>query len=145
MLIAALAMIGLFVSLYLSLYKFGLIGALVCSVGSCETVQTSRWATMLGLPVAAWGVGFYLFTLALSLAGTTARHADSRPVSIGLMVASGWGVLYSGWLTYLELFVIHAICTWCVVSAVIVLLIFALSVLDWRELNENPVGTAAAD
>jgi uncharacterized membrane protein len=45
----------------------------------------------------------------------------------------GVGVLFSAWLTYLELFVIHAICRYCVASAIIVLLMFVVSWLDWRD------------
>jgi uncharacterized membrane protein len=137
MAIAAVALVGVFVALYLTLYKLGAIGELTCTVGSCETVQLSRWATFLGLPVAAWGVGFYLATLALALLGLQERWADSAPLSLALVLMSGWGVLFSSWLTWLELFVIDAICMWCVVSAVLVLVIFVLALLDWREVRSE--------
>ena len=130
MVLALLALVGVFLSLYLTLYKAGLIGTLQCAVGSCEKVQSSRWALFLGLPVAAWGLGFYLVALGLSLAGLQGRFADSRGIAIGLAVLTGWGLLFSAWLTYLELFVIEAICQWCVVSAVIVLVMFVLAMLD---------------
>ena len=139
MAIAALSLVGLFVALYLTLYKLGVIGELRCAVGSCEAVNTSPWATLLGYPVAAWGLGFYLTALALSLAGVQDRWADSLGVSVGLVAMSAWGVLFSGWLTYLELFVIDAICIWCVVSACIVTLIFILSVLDLRDMRGAPL------
>jgi uncharacterized membrane protein len=135
MTIAGLALAGLFVALYLTLYKMGLIGEIACSIGSCETVQLSRWATFAGLPVAAWGLGFYVAALSLALAGTTDRLADSPRVSLALVLLSGWGVLFSAWLTWLELFVIDAICTWCVISALLVVAIFVVSLLDWREVR----------
>ena len=128
-----LALIGVFVSTYLTLYKFGYIGSLQCAVGSCETVNTSRWATFFGLPVAAWGLGFYVSALALVVVGIQERYADSRALSLALVGLTGWGVVFSGWLTYLELFVIDAICIWCVTSAVIVLVMFAVSVAEYRE------------
>ena len=133
MIIGMLALIGVFVSTYLTLYKFGYIGSLQCAVGSCETVNTSRWATFFGLPVAAWGLGFYVSALALVFVGIQERYADSRALSLALVALTGWGVLFSGWLTYLELFVIDAICIWCVTSAVIVLVMFAVSVAEYRE------------
>src|SRR5687768_12158827 len=133
MVVALLALIGLFVALYLTMYKTGMIGVITCSIGSCETVNTSRWSTFLGLPVAAWGLGFYITTLAVAIAGLQDRWVDERSPSVVLVALSGWGVLFSAWLTYLELFVIHAICMWCVVSAVIVTLIFIISVLDLRD------------
>ena len=132
-----LAFIGVFVSTYLTLYKFGYIGSLQCAVGSCETVNTSRWATFFGLPVAAWGLGFYVSALALVVVGIQERYADSRALSLALVALTGWGVLFSGWLTYLELFVIDAICIWCVTSAVIVLVMFAVSVAEYRETGDG--------
>ena len=131
--IALLALVGLFVAIYLALYKLGMLGALSCTVGSCETVQLSPWAVFLGLPVAVWGVGFYVLVLALALAGVQERLADARGLSLALVALTGWGLLFSAWLTYLELFVIQAICQWCVVSALIVVGLFVLSVLDLRE------------
>src|SRR5688572_32457929 len=104
MVVGMLAFIGVFLSTYLTLYKLGYIGELQCAVGSCETVNTSRWATFLGLPVAAWGLGFYIAALTLSLAGIQERYADNRVISQALVGLTGWGVLFSGWLTYLELF-----------------------------------------
>jgi len=137
MIIGMLALIGVFVSTYLTLYKFGYIGSLQCAVGSCETVNTSRWATFFGLPVAAWGLGFYVSALALVVVGIQERYADSRALSLALVALTGWGVLFSGWLTYLELFVIDAICIWCVTSAVIVLVMFAVSVAEYRETGDG--------
>jgi uncharacterized membrane protein len=131
-LVALFALVGIFIALYLTLYKVGVIGRLSCSVGECETVNTSRWATFLGLPVAAWGLGAYVAIFAVALAGLVERREDSRTVAWVLVGISGWSVLFSAWLTYLELFVIHAICIWCVTSAVLVTLIFAASLLDLR-------------
>lgn len=133
MIVAALAFIGVFVSTYLTLYKLGYIGTLQCAVGSCETVNTSRWATFLGLPVAAWGLGFYVAAFALCLLGIREENEPKRGYSLAIAALTGWGVLFSGWLTYLELFVIHAICIWCVTSAIIVLIMFLVSLADLRD------------
>jgi len=137
MLVALLALTGLFVALYLTLYKTGAIGQITCSIGSCETVNTSRWSTLMGLPVAAWGLGFYIVALLVAIAGTADRWADDRAPSVALVALSGWGVLFSLWLTYLELFVIHAICMWCIISAIIVTLIFITSLLDLRDYGRG--------
>jgi uncharacterized membrane protein len=137
MMIAVLAMIGMFIALYLTLYKMGLIGSLTCSIGSCETVNTSRWARFIGLPVAGWGVFFYLDVLIVALIGIQPLLARNPVVSWLLVGWTGVGVLFSAWLTYLELFRIHAICIWCVTSAVIVTVMFAISVMDLRELSRG--------
>jgi uncharacterized membrane protein len=133
MIVAALALAGIFLALYLLLYKLGMIGALTCSVGSCETVNTSKWARFLGIPVAGWGVAWYMATFAIAVASIQGRFADSPGISLALLVMTTTGLIFSAYLTWLELFVIHAICQWCVVSAVLVLVMFVLTVLDYRE------------
>jgi uncharacterized membrane protein len=132
MVIAVLSLAGVFLATYLTLYKLGYVEALACGTGSCEVVQASRWSRLWGQPVALWGAGFYVAMFALSLAGTVGRLAGSKLVGTGLVLLSGWGVLFSGWLTYVELAKLHAICRYCVVSAALVVVLFVMSVLDAR-------------
>ena len=138
-LLALLALAGVFLSIYLTLYKLGVIGTLTCSVGSCETVQTSRWATFLGLPVAAWGVGFYALVFVLATAWAAGPWAESRALGRALLALTAWGVIFSAWLTYLELFVINAICQWCVVAAILAVVLLTLVVVErpWVLRNDN--------
>ena len=144
MIVAALALAGIFIALYLTLYKIGVIGELSCSIGSCETVNTSKWSRFLGLPVAAWGVLFYLDVFAVALIGTLPRFEDEGVISVVLVAEAAVGVVFSAWLTYLELGVIHAICIWCVTSAVIVTLIFFVSLADLRDIGSRRAGDPAA-
>jgi uncharacterized membrane protein len=134
--IALISLIGLFLATYLTLYKLGYIETLACGTGSCEVVQSSKWSTLFGQPVAMWGVGFYLAMLVLSLAGSFGSLEDSRALGFGLALLSGSGVLFSGWLTYVEIGLLHAICRYCVASACLVLVLFALSILDLRRRSE---------
>jgi uncharacterized membrane protein len=144
MIVAALALAGIFISLYLTLYKIGVIGELSCSIGSCETVNTSKWSRFLGLPVAAWGLLFYLDVFAVALVGTMRRFEFEPAISFVLVGEAAIGVLFSAWLTYLELGVIHAICIWCVTSAVIVTLILLTAVADLREVRAT-AGTLSTE
>ncbi len=137
MTIAVLALVGILIALYLTLYKVGIVGNLSCTIGSCETVNTSSWAMFAGLPVAAWGVAAYVALFTLAVAGTYERYEASRQISWLLVGISGWSVLFSGWLTYLELFVIRAICIWCVASAVVMVAIFVASVVDLSEARRG--------
>ncbi|MEO7217000.1 MAG: vitamin K epoxide reductase family protein [Gemmatimonadaceae bacterium] len=135
MTIAVLALIGVFVALYLTMYKVGVIGHLACGLGGCERVNTSKWSIFFGAPVAAWGLAFYIATFLVAFAGTSARFAARREVSYLLAAMSLVGVVFSAWLTYLELYVIGAVCKYCVSSAIIVTLIFLVSIWDvvlWR-------------
>jgi len=133
MIVAALALAGIFISLYLTLYKFGVIGELSCTIGSCETVNTSKWSRFLGLPVAAWGLLFYIDVFLIAFVGTLQRFEDEPIISLVIVAEAAVGVLFSAWLTYLELAVIHAICVWCVTSALIVTAILGVSIADYRE------------
>jgi uncharacterized membrane protein len=141
MVIAVLALGGVFVSAYLTLYKLGYIGQLSCSIGSCETVQLSKWAEFLGLPVAAWGVAYYVAILATAIAGTLSRFTDSRRLSAILLAEAIVGFVFTAYLTSLEAFVIHAYCIYCLSSAAIVILILIAAVADYRELR--PLDTTA--
>ena len=132
MIIAALALGGVGLATYLAMYKLGMIGTLACTVGQCETVNLSRWATLFGVPVAVWGVGFYVALFLVALLGTTDRFVDDARVSHALLALTAWGVLFSAWLTYLELFVINAVCMFCVISAILVTVLFLLAVWEWR-------------
>jgi uncharacterized membrane protein len=133
MIVAALALAGIFVASYLLMYKLGMIGHLTCSVGSCETVNTSRWAKFLGMPVAGWGVAWYVGMFGLALVSDQAKFDDSRTMSLALLLVAASGLIFSAWLTWLELFRIHAICQWCVISALLVTSIFLVCVADYRE------------
>lgn len=129
---ALLSLIGIFVAAYLYLYKIGKIGSVMCGTGGCESVQLSRWSSFLGVDVALIGIVGYIGLFAVSLVSLQPRLADDRRPAQLLALLSGIGVLFAVYLTWLELFVIHAICRWCVGSAVIITAIFVLSLLDAR-------------
>lgn len=133
---ALLSLAGFFVSLYLYLYKIGRIGTLACGTGGCETVQTSPFSRFLGLEVALYGVIGYLVLLVLSM--DMLRRPVAGISSRLLPILSGVGLAFTIYLTYLELFVIKAICRWCVGSAVIITLIFIVALLDWRRRGAPP-------
>ena len=89
----------------------------------CERVQSSSYAKLGGVPVAVLGLGGYLAIAAALLApGERARLAAATLAVVG----AG----FSAYLTYLELFVIDAICQWCVASAVLLTLLAVLTA--WR-------------
>jgi uncharacterized membrane protein len=134
---ALLSLIGLFISAYLYLYKIGRIGALACGDGGCETVQTSPWSRFAGVEVSLIGVAGYAGLLALSLAALQPGLAARRWPATLLAFLAGIGVVFTAYLTYLELFVIHAICRWCVGSAAIIVAILVAAILDHRRLSRR--------
>jgi uncharacterized membrane protein len=132
---ALTALTGVFISAYLWLYKLGKIGTLTCGTGGCETVQLSPYSRFMGLEVAAIGAVGYTLLLVLSLASLNARPAVAARLITALVVLSGMALLFTLYLKYLELFVIHAICRWCVASAVLILVFFVLVVLERRRIG----------
>jgi len=131
--IVLLALVGLLVATYLWLYKIGVLGELQCGTGSCESVQASRYAELFGIPVAFYGVAGYAALMGLGLAGLQARFAADRRVGVLLATLATVGLAFSLYLTAIELFVLHEICRWCVVSAVTMTAIWVLSILGLRQ------------
>ena len=129
---ALLSLLGLFLSAYLYLYKIGRIGDLACGTGGCETVQASEWGRVAGVEVALIGVVGYAGLLLLSLASLQPGLATRRWPADLLALLAGAGVLFTAYLTYLELFVIRAICRWCVGSAALIVAILIVALLDRR-------------
>jgi len=95
----------------------------ICAAGhGCEKVQNSQWAKLAGVPVPVIGLAGYVAILAsLLVRGELARLATAGMAYVG--------VAFSAYLTYRELFSIHAICQWCVGSAVTMTLIAILATL----------------
>jgi len=133
-----LSLAGLFIALYLYLYKLGAIGTLACGTGGCETVQLSPQSKFLGIDVALIGVVGYAVLLLLALLALQPRFAGPAWPARLLAVLSGGALLFSLYLTGLELFVIHAICRYCVASAAIVAVTFALAVRELRQVSPGP-------
>jgi uncharacterized membrane protein len=129
---ALLSLTGLFISAYLYLYKIGKIGTLACGTGGCETVQWSPWSRIAGIEVSLVGLLGYASLLLLCLAALQPNMVHRRAPALLLAVLSGIAVVFTLYLTYLELFVIHAICRWCVGSAVIITGVFVVALLDHR-------------
>jgi uncharacterized membrane protein len=119
---AVLAAIGIGIAGYLTYVHYAGINPIcVAGGGGCEKVQTSKWADLGGIPVAVLGLAGYVCILGSLL----------LPEDIGQMVAvllSLIGVGFSAYLTYRELFTIHAVCQWCVASAVVMALLAVVSV-----------------
>ena len=135
----ALALVGIFLSLYLVLSRLGIYGELMCGSGSCEVVQASSFSVFLGLPVAAWGLAWYVAVFVTALVGSRTLDTPEPDAEWpGLMLAAlaTGGLAFSAYLTWIEVGVLHAICRWCIGSAVLTVLIF-LGAAPWRVLRRT--------
>lgn len=134
MVAALLSLGGFFVSLYLWLWKLGIVGELACGAGGeCEVVQNSSYAVIFGLPVAACGVLGYSALFAVSLAGLQPRWRERRGPTVLLVALAATGAAFTAYLTYLEAFVIRAWCRWCLVSAAIITAVLIAALAGLRE------------
>jgi uncharacterized membrane protein len=130
----ALAAGGVAVSAYLTLVHYR-DDLLVCAVGGCHTVQKSPYAELYGIPVAILGLGMFVAMLLLGvLRRLRPEVAETTTLVIfGLALA---GTVFTVYLTYLELFVIDAVCQWCVLTALLTwTLLLVEGTLVWRSLQ----------
>ena len=118
--IGVLCLIGIGVAGYLTYTHYAGLKVVCLSSGGCETVQTSVYSKLDGVPVALLGLLGYIGIL-ISLA---IRGDLGRATGFGLALV---GFLFSMYLTYRELFTIKAICQWCVSSAVIMTVLVILT------------------
>jgi uncharacterized membrane protein len=113
-------LIGLGIATYLTIVHYA-GGSPVCAIAhGCATVQKSRYAEVAGVPVAVLGLLGYVAILASLVRDTETTRTAAAYLSIA-------GLAFSGWLTYVELFEIHAICIWCVGSAICMALLSGLT------------------
>ncbi len=108
-----------------------------CTAGeSCTKVQTSVYSELAGVPVALMGLVGYVAILATLLA----PESENTRFATLILTIGGFG--FSAYLTYRELFSIHAICEWCVTSAIVMTILMLCSV--WRFLRGSPPVSDAA-
>jgi len=118
---AVLASLGAAISAYI-LYVRETNGSLVCSTGGCETVQSSSYAELLGLPVAALGLAGFVVLLVAALT----RGELARLVNATVALAA---FLFAAYLLAVQLVVIDAICQWCVATDVLTTALAALALV----------------
>lgn len=127
-----LAVLGLAVSVYLTIEHYSASTTLACPATSafdCLKVTTSTWSVIAGVPVAVLGLVFFVVMTALSLvAGRVA--ADLR------VAAAVVGSLMVLWLVYVELFEVDSLCLWCTGVHVITLALLGTT-MWWRETSRD--------
>ena len=124
----ALAGLGILVSIYMTIYKLTENPNMCLGNGGCPIVNSSKYAMVYGIPVAVIGVGGYLTILLL----LWMERRNSFLVENGTLVVFGLaliGFLFTLYLIYVELALIHALCPFCVTSQVTMTILFVLSVI----------------
>ena len=123
-----LAILGALDALYLFIYKVTGNRQMCLGNGGCHDVNFSPYSVIYGIPVSVIGLSAFLAILCiLVLEGRLKIAKENGPLAI-LGVSLG-GVVFTAYLTYLEIYVIHAICPFCVASAILITLLFILAIL----------------
>ena len=121
-----LAVLGLLDSVYLFWVKYTGAYALCGPIGNCESVNSSQYSEIFGIPIALLGAGAYAVMMVLLLMENRGQVCPE----FGPMIVFGMsliGVLYSIYLTYIEVAILKAICPYCVISAIILVVLLILS------------------
>jgi uncharacterized membrane protein len=129
-----LSVAGAGIAGYLTYVHYAGINPACTAGGSCEKVQTSIYSELAGVPVALIGLLGYIVILCLLLA------PETETLKFAMTTLTLIGFAFSAYLTYRELYSIHAICEWCVSSAAILTAMAPLSV--WRFLRLPPKRSA---
>ncbi len=127
-LIPILSLLGLAVAGYLAYVESSNVEAVCGPVGDCNTVQQSEYARLFGvLPIGLLGMLGFLLILIAAMVQRNTKGRESAYAALAILVMTTFGVLYSIYLTFLEPFVIGATCAWCLTSAIIMTILFWLS------------------
>ncbi len=125
-------LVGLLDSIYLSYIKLTHTEAFCAGIGECDIVNTSPYSEIAGIPMALLGASAYVALVILLI--VEGRRGfwknNSLLIFFGMTLI---GLLYSAYLTYIEVAVINAICPFCVLSAVAMLVLFVVSILRLRQ------------
>ncbi|OGC54843.1 hypothetical protein A2797_02810 [candidate division WWE3 bacterium RIFCSPHIGHO2_01_FULL_48_15] len=129
---AVVASIGLLDALYLT-YQHYQPQPISCFIlEGCDVVTNSPYATFLGIPVALLGAAYYFLMLLLIILFFLSRRIEILKLAI-LLTPIGFLASFS--FLYLQIFVIGAICSWCLISALTSTILFALGILLWTSLR----------
>ncbi len=140
----ALSVLGTAIAGYLAYVETQEVAAFCGPVGDCNTVQSSPYAKLFGvLPIGVLGVIGYIAILGVWLWGRWGVGRLSAYAPLFVLAMTLFGVLFSIYLTYLEPFVIGAVCIWCVSSAIIMTLLMLLSLRPALQVIGNGVRDAA--
>jgi uncharacterized membrane protein len=139
--IPIISIIGLGVAIYLTYVEITHTQALCGPVGDCNAVQSSPYAKLFGvLPIGLVGaIGYIgiLFVWVWRRFRTDSLARIAGPAMFGMAL---FGTLFSIYLTYLELFVIHAVCIWCLSSAIIITVLMLLNlpaITQWLAIPDE--------
>ncbi len=125
----ALALVGVLVSIYMTVYKLTSNNAMCLGSGDCSTVNSSPYSQVYGIPVAFVGVLGYVAIFGALLLETRGGKFFKRNSTFFVFGLSVTGFAFTLYLVYLEIFVIKALCPFCITSQITMTLLFILTII----------------
>jgi len=123
-----LVVIGLLVSIYMTIYKATSNDALCLGSGDCSTVNASRYSEVYGIPVASVGIAGYLAILLTQWYERRDKFFEKNgPLLIFGMALTGF--LFTVYLIYVEFAILKALCPFCLTSQAAMTIIFIISIV----------------
>jgi uncharacterized membrane protein len=143
--ISALGIVGIGISGYLTYIHYLNLSSICLFSAHCDAVLTSQYAQMWGIPLSLFGMVMYAVLTVMGLSSLWANKERQGLIALGTYGVALSGILFTGYLYYLEIFVIHAFCTWCIFSSIEIFTILLLSIINlsniglrFREIPHEP-------
>ncbi|MCX6791463.1 MAG: vitamin K epoxide reductase family protein [Candidatus Gottesmanbacteria bacterium] len=125
--IFVLSLVGILIAVYVTQSFLRKVG-IICVTSGCELVRKSPSSYLLGVPVPSVGLLGYAVIAMLAFARSTSKNINLLKGILGMTI---FGVCFTLWFTYTELFVIRGICMWCAISTVNMFVLFFLAVKSY--------------
>lgn len=123
-----LAILGAADAIYLLIYKLTGNNQMCLGNGGCHDVNFSPFSEIYGIPVSVFGISAFLSILCILVLEKRLKVTEKYGPLVIFGICLG-GVVFTAYLTYLEVYIIHAICPFCVASAVLITLLFILAII----------------
>ena len=133
-----LSLLGLFDSLYLLYTYTSPSRPMVCIGTGCDAVRASAYSTLGGVSMPVFGVVGYTLLAAVLIAECLVSKRSARLARYAFLGMTGFGFLFSLYLEYLQAFVIHAYCAWCVTSGAVMTVLFGLAIVNVVRSGPEP-------
>lgn len=143
--IITLSLMGIILSSYLLYIHYDVRSQPICPVEGCDKVLESEYAEILGIPVALVGLVGFVLVFALSLFRLVYPTNGTEKIADFIFLVSIMGTAFGIYLTYLELFVIHAICIYCALCFILMIFILILAAIFSFEVRREPQSSTVSD
>jgi len=131
--IPILGLAGMGISGYLTYIHYQNLNSICLFGAKCDEVLTSPYSQIWGIPLALFGLFMYAVLTVMGLLLLSKRIARQDLLALGIYAVALSGTLFSIYLYYLEIFEIHAFCTWCIASSLVMFSLLACSLINLKK------------